>query len=165
MYPMIQIELSVTGVDWQQLEKDFENAIEEGMAELRDEVEQRWYEMADDQLGSRSELYKENVTFEEMERSLMVTIQGPAVGMEQGTGPYDLKPGFLRGQTTRVIPLEKKHPEKGGQTLQFRTLTSWATGWWHPGFQASGISAQIMDVMEDEIVPKVFAPRLARIQV
>lgn len=68
------------------------------------------------------------------------------VAIEEGAGPFDLKPGFLKGRNKAVIPI--------GNPRVARTVTDESTGWIHPGWVALNLVVETDKQLDDVIVPK-----------
>lgn len=69
------------------------------------------------------------------------------IDIEDGKQPFDLKPGFLRGQPARVIPI---NPPRDMRTVTSGTDPS---KWMHPGFTALNLVEETERYIEDELVP------------
>lgn len=141
----IQYSPALPDIDWQKIRKGFENQVRKSLRAFKREIEIEWNYQAQQQMKTTAAKYMEGVSFTLTSDGVDVFIQGwLPVALEQGTTPYDLKPGFLKGRTSRVIPLE------GGKRFRTVSTNSPPGSWWHPGIKAKGI-ANIMEGKAQEI--------------
>ena len=150
----LNIEIDFTGLE--DIEDDYYESIEYDFSEIQDEIERMWVDKVSEVLTDTRQQYLDGLKFEKSQDSMTVTVEGfvPA-SMELGIKSYDLKPGFLKGRQSRVIPLwapGTKFP------VEFRTVTANSHGWIHRGeppkrlpgpnkFDKGGL---ILDYIEEE---------------
>ena len=91
---------------------------------------------------------------------LIEVLEG-AEQLEEGYGPFDMKPGLLHGphakiaedgSTYNIVPI-KASPEYGGGGTEFRVVTSKSSpsSWQHPGFAGVHLMDELMSYLESEI--------------
>jgi len=61
--------------------------------------------------------------------------------LETGWKSFDMKPGLLKGQFSRVIPLQLP----GQSEPEFRTVTANSKGWKHPGFKGANVVERVRE--------------------
>ena len=130
--------------------------IDLGMDDLVEEVEWNWRRIAasSSELKSTKSKYLDAIEVKREGDEVVLTLNDELIsGMEAGTEPYDLKPGFLKGHTHRVIPLVDKGTNN---VTRFRTVTASSPGWIHPGFKPLKIVEQVKEEM-GSIVTEVFS--------
>jgi hypothetical protein len=73
-----------------------------------------------------------------------------ANALENGTPGWDMKPGYLKGAASRIVPLMTK--DKG---LIFRTVrnSEQRTPWKHPGFKGIKIGPMVIQELAEVIIP------------
>lgn len=156
----IQLDVDTSAFD--QLEAAFEEALEEGMDQLMEEVEWAWRAEASKSLNESRQAYLDGLSFHRIGRDFEVSLKGwVPVALETGSPPFDLKPGFLKagkgGGLYRDIPM-------GYPTWdRIRRVTPFSPGWQHPGMEQRGIGDRIQNQVENEIVPAVFNRVFAKI--
>lgn len=156
----LKIDVEFVGIDVDKLDAAVQKMVESGMEKFRDEIEKKWRERAESTLDTSRDQYLEglSVTHSGMDIDVKLTGWLP-VAVEQGTPRFDMKPGILGTDDSRVIPLG------GGMGApKFRTMKAQSSGWWHPGIQARAISEQVKKEIP-QMVKDVFEPLMSRIKV
>ncbi len=147
----LHISLEIKGFDEDALFAYIEDTIDGGLEKLAEEVEWQWRIKAGETLNKSKDKYLEGLKVEVGSEGVEVSLNNwLGVAVESGSTEFDLKPGFLQGAASRVIPLEK---ETG--TPIFRTVSIDSNGWIHPGIEARAIHKQIENDM-DNIVNETF---------
>jgi len=110
-------------IDIAELTKEFEGIKSEVAEAVRNSAETlatmthaKVNELATDKLNTRAKQYKENVTFEEIQKGVwVITLLEPAMWIEEGQSSYDMKETHLRknakvgkdGKRYKQIPFDK----------------------------------------------------------
>lgn len=141
----VQYSPNLPEIDWSKTNREFEKKVQKVLQDFKDAIEKEWNYQAQKEIKTKAAEYMQGVSFTMTDDGVDVTVQGWfPVALEQGTPPYDLKPGFLKGgKTHRVIPFAD-----GG----FRTVSASSPpgSWWHPGIKPRGIG-EIMEVESERI--------------
>lgn len=134
--------------------------IDLAMDELADEVEWTWRRLAADssKLNTTKQTYLDAIEVSREGDSIVLALTDTlAAAVEEGSDPYDLKPGFLKGRTHRVIPLVES-----GRPVQFRTISQKSGPWIHPGIHPRSIVGEVKAEVENTILSDVFDRVMAR---
>jgi len=122
-------------IDMEELTKEFDSikeevakALQDGAESLANMTHAKVNELATDKLNTRAKTYKDNVTFEEVDKGVwVVTLLEPAMWIEEGLQPYDMKDTHLAknakvgkdGQRYKHIPFEhSKKPSEQSEKAQ-----------------------------------------------
>ena len=139
--------------------------VDVALDELTEEVEWQWRMLASrsTELKSTKEKYLDAIEVKREGDEIILSLTDPlAASMEAGSGPYDLKPGFLRGKQFRIIPLVSPGTDN---VTGFRTLTQGSAGWVHPGHKARKIVDQVTAELEATVVVEVLAKVFSRTKI
>lgn len=131
--------------------------IDTALDDLVDEVEWTWRKIAASSptLKSTKSKYIDAIKVErEGDEIVMSLTDELASAMESGSKPYDLKPGFLKGKQSRIIPLVDKGTNN---VTRFRTVTQGSSGWIHPGHKPTKIVDQVKNELETTVLGEVLA--------
>jgi len=118
-YFKLDIDISELTKEFDEIKKDVQKALQDGAESLSNMVHAKVQEMATDKLNTRAKEYKENVTFEEVQKGVwVVTLLEPALWIEEGLKPYDMKETHLAknakvgkdGKRYKHIPFDKAKP-------------------------------------------------------
>ena len=179
---MLSLDVKVLGIDGRSLRAKFENAQKDLVHEMRKEIETTWNDIAHRTLGSTEEEYRHALTaiivdppgqqrpVSTVEVSLMGAL---AVGVETGSRPYDMAPGFVKGKGSK-----KKSARRGG--VRFRTVSyqgqmrvipidagfpapATPSGWKHPGIKARKLHEKVTEEWLGRIMPQLSQRFLGRI--
>jgi hypothetical protein len=160
--PRYIVELDVEGIDFDKLGEGMEEAINEGMHRLSEEVEFTWRRKAADKLNTSRQKYLEGLKVDLVGNEVQASLSGWfSVAIETGWERYDMKPGILKQDASKVIPIGKN----AGETPKLRTMRAGSAGWWHPGFEPQNISDEVQKEMDDRVVEEVFGPLLGRVSI
>ncbi len=163
------VEMEVKGIDWDELESEFDGVIDEGLDTLAEEIEWSWREKAAKKLRESKEEYLDGLSVERIGNDIQGKLTGPlAVAVETGAKSFDLKPGFLGNRLSRIIPMGEY---KGGdgpvvpQIGRFRTVSVGSSGWIHPGWEPRAIHEEIQEEIDDTLADKVFGSLVDQIKI
>jgi hypothetical protein len=134
--------------------------IDTALEELTDEVEWVWRKIAagSNKLNTTKDIYLDAIKVErEGDEIVMSLTNDLANQVESGSDPYDLKPGFLKGRTHRVIPLVEQ-----GRPVKFRMISQKSEPWIHPGIHPRNIIDEVKAELENNIIDEVFSRVMAR---
>jgi hypothetical protein len=152
--------MDIKGIDMRALESAFDDVFEDGMDEIEKEIERVWRDKASQVLHSSKDEYLENLKVERIGKDVQFVLTGALpMAIEEGSEGFDLKPGFLGGGLSRIIPLNSK-----SGTPTFRTVSATSKGWQHPGIKARNIHEDVLDEAE-AIVSKIFEGLISRVSV
>ena len=149
---MFSIELYASSLDL--VEEFLEDRMDEFLDELAEEAEMIWRKFAEEstKLQSSKKTYIDAIKVQRDGSSISMTLDDPhAADLEDGSTPFDLKPGFLRGKQYRVIPLVNN-----GVTT-FKTLVAGAPGWIHPGQEARNLTDDVTSELSENSIGEIFA--------
>ena len=158
---MLIVRAELSEFDWDGLGEEIEDALEEAVQEIAEEIEWEVRREASGSLKESLSSYLDGLSVEA--DGLFADIQltgGLAKAVEEGSDPFDLKPGFLGGALSRVIPLT------GRQPLRFRTApySKNSPPWVHPGIKARNFISQavekVMEVDVDRIIDEKIRTRI-----
>lgn len=174
------IYMELEGMDFESIGDNMEQAIEEGMRELAEEIEWEWRHQAASKLNESKEKYLQGLSVEVIGRDIEVHLSGPIpVGLETGMPSFDLKPGFLKGgKPYRIIPMG--FPPANPVNPRFRIVTPTSKGWIHPGFsenpgmnpntgksyyKAGSITETVQSKVEEGLIPEIFDRVLGNVKI
>jgi hypothetical protein len=118
-YFKLNIDISEITKEFESIKKEVAEAVQTGAESLAHIVHAKINEIATDKLNTRAKTYKENVTFEEVQKNVwIVTLLEPAMWIEDGQKPYDMKETLLAknakigktGKRYKHIPMDKAKP-------------------------------------------------------
>jgi hypothetical protein len=126
---ILEINLEELTRDMGDISKELASALEEGAESLSTMTHAKVLELANEKLDTREKTYKENVTFEEIEKNIwVVTLLEPAMWIEEGREPGSMVEDLLRnnpkinqdGKRYKVIPFEhsKEPSQQSPQALE-----------------------------------------------
>ena len=131
-YLDLDIDLAELTKDFDSIKEEVGKALKDGAESLAQMTHAKVNELATDKLKTRAKQYKDNVTFEEIEKGVwVVTLLEPAMWIEEGLKPYDMKETHLAknakvgkdGSRYKHIPFEhSKKPSE--QTEKAQTITN-----------------------------------------
>ena len=130
--------------------------------ELTEEIEWSWRKLAgeDPRLRSSRAKYLDAIEVHRDGDEIVLGLTDElAAALEEGSEPYDLKPGFLRGKTHRIIPLVDSGTNN---VTRFRTVTVNSQGWIHPGYKPVSITEKVQVELESNLIGEVFSRVLSR---
>jgi hypothetical protein len=151
------VKMEVKGIeDIDSLEQHFSDAVNSGMRELKDVIEEKWKDLAEQQLDTSKEEYLKGLSVQSIDNDVFVELTGwLPVSVETGADRFDMKKTLLGDKVSKVIPFDK-----GGGQVGFRTITQNSDGWWHPGIQAKSIYSQVQDALDEDMLEDVFKDKL-----
>jgi hypothetical protein len=118
-YLKLDIDIAEITKEFESIKKEVAEAVQTGAEALANMLHSKINELATDELNTRAKLYKENVTFEEVQKGVwVVTLLQPALWVEEGQQPYDMKETHLAknakvgkdGSRYKAIPFDKAKP-------------------------------------------------------
>lgn len=147
----------VKGLDTDALMSEFEAGFRVGMQNLKHEVEQEWIKQAEASLTESKDEYLSGLEFNVSGEKIEVTVTGKLpVAIEQGSAPWDMKPGLLGPYLKRVIYSERfTVPHTKFKTV---SINSPASSWWHPGFASKSIGPKVQEAVNQSLIEKAFGP-------
>jgi hypothetical protein len=152
--------MDIKGIDTRALDSAFDDVFDKGMDEIEKELEKVWRDKAAQMLHSSKDEYLKNLRVERIDKDIQFVLDGALpMAVETGSEPFDLKPGFLGGKLSKIIPL---HSNSGSPT--FRNVSQTSAGWKHPGIKARNIHEDVLEEAEG-IVSKIFEGLISRISV
>ena len=155
---LIHTRTEIDFVNEVDLNEMFDDLIAEGMENLRNEVEKSWKLKAEKHLDTSLKSYEDALIVRVDGEVIEATLTGwLPVSVEEGHGPFDLKPFLLQGRNKRVIYLADG---------EFRTVSkdSPPDSWWHPGIQAQSINMQI-EAELPEMMERAFSHIFERVEI
>lgn len=155
----LTFSMEVTSPDWDKIEEELNQKINEGMQDFADKIEATWRDKAAQTLKTTKDQYLKRLSVEKIDNGVEVTLSGTLpVNIETGCAPFDMKPKLLGNAISKIIPLGAKK-EQGIPATSFAIVrkSSPQSSWWHPGFQAIKIGEQIQEEVP-EITKEVFGP-------
>lgn len=167
---MFILHMDIPGMDIDQVEEALEDIIYEGMDELAETIEWEIRTLAAKGLHDTRQVYLDALTVDVHEDSFQIELDHPlATAVESGSDPFDMKPGFLRGRTTRKLMLTGRL----GKNRQPATVprpavvpfSQYNPPWWHPGIKARNFITKTVDDVEDIHAPEVFNDIISRVKV
>ena len=138
------------------------DSVDEFLDELTEELEWSWRKLAaeDPNLKSSKAKYLDAIDVRREGDDIILGLTDElASSLESGSEPYDLKPGFLRGRISRVIPLVDAGTNN---VTRFRTVSVNSRGWIHPGNKARKITEKVQTELESGLMGEVFSRVMSR---
>lgn len=149
---MLIIHTEIQSPDWDEIADELEDAFDEGMSAVSEEIEWETRRLASNTLEESLSTYLEGLSIETYGSEIQVNLEGElATAVEGGSDRFDLKPGYLGNALSRIIPLTGREP------LRFRTApySSNSPPWYHPGIKPRRLI--------DKAIGKVFESDMDRI--
>jgi len=118
-YLNLNIDINELTKEFDSIKKEVQKAIQDGAEALATMTHAKINELATDELNTRAKEYKENLTFEEVQKGIwIVTMLEPGLWVEEGLKPYDMKETHLAknakvgkdGKRYKHIPFDKAKP-------------------------------------------------------
>lgn len=158
------IHMEVIGLDFDKLEKEFDESFADAWSKLADRIEKEWQDLASQQLKSSKDQYLQGLKVEKVGNELIqASLTGfIPVAVEEGISGYDMKKGLLGGNLARVVPIGKR---AGDQPPRFTVLTPDSRGWQHPGIKARQLHQQVQTLVDEKLVNEIFGDAVSRISV
>ena len=127
-YLNLDIDLNELAKEFDSIKDEVQKALKDGAESLAHMTHAKVNEIATEKLNTRAKEYKDNVTFEEVDKGVwVVTLLEPAMWIEEGLKPYDMKETHLAknakvgkdGQRYKHIPFEhSKKPSEQSEKAQ-----------------------------------------------
>ena len=159
------ITLKFKPLNIDELEREFQKAVEEGMNELSEEVEWEWRTQAAQKLDTSRDEYLKALSFTKQKDSVEVTLDGWVANMvELGHQRFNMKPGLLKGNLWRVIPLGKPKGSKGFSKV---SINSPADSWiWEEIKHKGGVQIHksVQEAVDTKHVPRIFKQIMEKIK-
>lgn len=117
-----------------------------------------WKTLAGQKLKSSRNVYVKAIDLQLVDdASFYLKLEGflPYV-VDQGGSAYDMKPGLLKGNKYRVIPLNPRRYINMTKPTAFATVSvnSKPDSWMHPGFKGKKLSDEVSNELDRTIIPK-----------
>lgn len=114
-----------------------------------------WHSEAGRRLKSTRRLYQDALYTRPANAELGLSGGFLPFAVEHGTGPFDMKPGFLAGGSPRNIPLNVNRNEVFRYPQHFARVgaASKSDSWVHPGFKAANIRDAVLNELQNTIIP------------
>jgi hypothetical protein len=158
----LSVEMDMESTDI--LKEILEDSVDEFLDEVRNEIELAWRRRATNssRLNTTKKRYLDAIEVKrEGDDITMYLTDELAASLESGQDPYDLKPGFLKGHTHRVVPLVNS---RSGET-KFRTISAKSSPWVHPGLEPRGLVQDVQEEATTEIFGEIFSAILSKVSV
>ncbi len=129
--------------------------IEEASAKAAEEAKKFWSEEAGRRLNTTRNRYQAALYIDEEfgeDGGLVITMHDTdklVIAIEEGSPGFDLKPGFLKGGSRRVIPIPS--PPKDMRVV---TDTQGTDKWMHPGWDGLELAQETDKHIDEVIVPR-----------
>ena len=174
---MLIIQMDFEGPNIEEMENKFKQAMEDGMDELAEEIEQFWRAKASETLVESKDKYLKGFTVERVGNDIQAVLTGHlAVGMESGAPPQNLKAIFGLG---KIIPMGFPPASgaapfhQGREMPRFRTVSDkspWTTPGLRPGASGSrptgiSISERVQTEVDERLVDEVFDRVFSKLEV
>ena len=147
------VRTEIKAPDWDAIGDGLEEAFEESMEEIGEEIEWETRRLAASTLEESLSKYLDGLSTERNGTEIQINLKGElAAAVEGGSGTFDLKPGYLGGALSRIIPLTGKQP------LRFRRapFSGNSPPWVHPGIKPRRLIDKAVDKVITSDTDRIF---------
>ena len=145
---------------------EMEKVIEETMEAVAEELEWEIKRLAAHTLEETLTTYIEDLRVDVHGTEIQISLIGELSGaVEGGSEPFDLKPGFMGGGLSKVIPLTGAGPDGNRVGLRFRTAPfskrQPSKPWHHPGIKPRGLVSKAYEKVESADIDRIFEEKFS----
>lgn len=151
-------------------DKELRRDLNRAFTKIAREAKRFWHSEAGRRLKSSRKDYQATLSTQKIVGGHAVILGGKgtkrqkalALSVELGSLAFDMKPGLLKGEKWRVIPLNPTRAVINKKPI-FRTVTPAQKGMWiHPGIRAYNISINVENYIDRVLIPKYIDPILEK---
>lgn len=146
--------------------QEMDEVIRETMEAVAEELEWEVKRLAATTLEETLTTYIEDLRVDVQDTEIRIELVGELSGaVEAGSEPFDLKPGFMGGALTKIIPLTGAGPDGTRMGLRFRTAPfskrQPSKPWHHPGIKPRGLISKAWEKVESADIDRIFEEKFS----